>query len=210
MFVSTDAGETKAELQEEYSVVVVVRASRLRSRAPLFLPPLSVACFLLYPAQRRHHHHLSLSLSLVAVGHNSLDFLRRSVVGRWREWPRKWRQKGRSSTLCRMWQSTIVLTIAGSLSVARWRIHVLYGALSFLFVSFVFVCYYHCACFASSAILFSNLGISSTKDVRVFFFFFSFSWGRWRSSVCVSNTFCFCKSIVRLSRPQQMGRFWFA
>jgi hypothetical protein len=26
--------------------------------------------------------------------------------------------------------------------------------------------------FASSAILFSNLGISSTKDVRVFFFFF--------------------------------------
>jgi hypothetical protein len=136
--------------------------------------------------------------------------LRRSVVGRWREWPREWRQKGRSSTLCRMWQSTIVLTIAGSLSVARWRIHVLYGALSFLFVSFVFVCYYRCACFASSAILFSNLRISSTKDVRVFFFFFSFSWSRWRSSVSVSNTFCFCKSIVRLSRPQQMGRFWFA
>ncbi len=53
-----------------------MRASELRSRAPLFLPPLSVACFLLYPA----HHHLSLSLSIsrsrspVAVGHNSLDF----------------------------------------------------------------------------------------------------------------------------------------
>jgi hypothetical protein len=120
--------------------------SELCSRAPLFLPPLSVVCFLLYPAHH-HHHHLSLSLSPVAVGHNSLDFLRRSLVGRWREWPRKWRQKGRSSTLCRMSQSTIVLTIAGSLSVARWRIHVLYGALSFLFVCLVFVCCYHCACF---------------------------------------------------------------
>jgi hypothetical protein len=44
----------------------------------------------------------------------------------------------------------------------------------FSFVCLVFVCYYHCACFASSAILFSNLGISSTKDVRVAFFFFFF------------------------------------
>jgi len=75
---------------------------------------------------------LSLSLSLQLLLAITLDFLRRSVVGWWREWPRKWRQKGRSSTLCRMWQSTIFLTIAGSLSVARWRIHVLYGALYFL------------------------------------------------------------------------------
>ncbi len=33
--------------------------SELCSRAPLFLPPLSVVCFLLYPAHH-HHHHLSL------------------------------------------------------------------------------------------------------------------------------------------------------
>jgi hypothetical protein len=127
---------------------------------------------------------ISLSLSPVAVGHNSglSEEIRCRVVERVTS---EMATEGKklytlSDVAVHNISNDCWLIIGGKVKdpCPLWS-----SVFSASFSSVVIIVY----AFASSAILFSNLGISSTKDVRVFFFFFA--WGRWRSSVCVSDTF---------------------